>query len=163
IEPHDFVLTLVGLYPPRKGHRLLVNTVGIMVGENPNLQLKIILVGFASQYERAKFIRGLNQAQRKALGTRRAIPVVQDASPYYAASDAVVVNTQGLGENFGRVTIEAMTFRLPVLGTNAGGTAEIVEDGITGLLHPVDIPGQYVLANNILTLMNDPARAKAMG
>ena len=28
IEPHDFVVTLVGLHPARKGHALLVNTVG---------------------------------------------------------------------------------------------------------------------------------------
>ena len=163
IEPHDFVVTLVGLHPARKGHALLVNTVGKIVGENPNLSLKIILVGFASDYEKRKFIGGLNQPELKALDIRRAITTVPDPSPYYAASDALVINTQGLGENFGRVTIEGMTFKLPVLGTSAGGTPEIVDDGITGLLHPVGTPGQHVLTTNILTLMKDRAKAKAMG
>ena len=70
---------------------------------------------------------GLNSGARKALSHRRAVRVVRNLTPYYAAADAFVMNSQGLGENFGRVTIEAMTFKLPVLGTNAGGTPEIVE------------------------------------
>src|SRR5262249_4239510 len=92
-----------------------------------------------------------------------AVTIVSDLSPYYAASDALVMNTQDLGENFGRVTIEAMTFRLPVLGTSAGGTLEIVEEAVTGLLHPVGLAGQEVLAQNILALIKDRAKAKAMG
>ena len=73
------------------------------------------------------------------------------------------MNSQGLGENFGRVTIEAMTFKLPVLGTDAGGTPEIVEHGVTGLFHPVGIEGQERLADNILMLMKNRDMAKAMG
>jgi len=56
-----------------------------------------------------------------------------------------------------------MTFKLPVLGTNAGGTPEIVEDAVTGLLHPVGTAGQSKLADNILTLMNNRETATAMG
>lgn len=48
------------------------------------------------------------------------------------------MNSQGNGEPFGRVTIEAMAFGLPVLGTDAGGTKEIVLDGKTGLLHDLE-------------------------
>ncbi|KAM1333711.1 hypothetical protein FF1_009592 [Malus domestica] len=55
---------------------------------------------------------------------------------------------QGLGETFGRVTIEAMAFGLPVLGTEAGGTKEIVEHNVTGLLHPVGHDGTRGLAEN---------------
>ena len=73
------------------------------------------------------------------------------------------MNSQGLGENFGRVTIEAMTFKLPVLGTDAGGTPEIVEHGVTGLLHPVGIEGQEKLAHNIVMLMKNRDAAKTMG
>ena len=37
-------------------------------------------------------------------------------------------------ESFGLVLVEAMMFGKPVVGCNSGGTSEIVEDGITGLL-----------------------------
>jgi glycosyltransferase involved in cell wall biosynthesis len=163
IEPHDFVLARIGLVPPSKGHALLMSTVNHMLLENPALSIKVIMVGFSDERERIEFVRALDEPAQRALDSNRAITIVRDLTPYYAASDAFVMNSQGLGENFGRVTIEAMAFKLPVLGTNAGGTPEIVQDGVTGLLHPAGIDGQSHLAENILTLMNDPQKAKAMG
>ncbi len=38
-------------------------------------------------------------------------------------------------EAFGRVTVEYMFAGLPVIGSNTGGTKEIVVDGVTGLLY----------------------------
>ena len=163
IEPDDFVVTLIGTYLPQKGHDLFADTIGRLADETPSLAVKMIVVGFGSPSKRKQFMARLNRAARKALGYRRAVRVVRDLTPYYAATDAFVMNSQGLGENFGRVTIEAMTFKLPVLGTNAGGTPEIVEDGVTGLLHPVGTAGQSKLTDNILTLMNHRETATAMG
>ncbi|KAJ0810320.1 putative glycosyl transferase, family 1 [Helianthus annuus] len=51
----------------------------------------------------------------------------------YSAVDIYVINSQGIGETFGRVTIEAMAFGIPVLGTDAGGTKEIVEHNVTAM------------------------------
>ncbi|PWA44950.1 UDP-Glycosyltransferase superfamily protein [Artemisia annua] len=70
---------------------------------------------------------------------------------------------QGLGETFGRVTIEAMTFGIPVLGTDAGGTKEIVEHNVTGLLHPVGHPGTTVLSKNLQYLLKNPSERQRMG
>ena len=46
-------------------------------------------------------------------------------------------------ETFGRVTIEGMRSGLLLIGSNTGGTVELVQDGITGLLYqqgnPVDL------------------------
>ncbi|KAI3996518.1 hypothetical protein MKX01_012929 [Papaver californicum] len=70
-------------------------------------------------------------------------------APYLSAIDVLVQNSQGRGECFGRITIEAMAFQLPVLGTAAGGTTEIVVDGSTGLLHSVGKEGVTPLAKNI--------------
>lgn len=39
-------------------------------------------------------------------------------------------------EAFGRITIEAMLNELPVIGANSAGTAELITDGVTGLLYP---------------------------
>ncbi|XP_052195604.1 uncharacterized protein LOC127803428 isoform X3 [Diospyros lotus] len=70
---------------------------------------------------------------------------------------------QGRGECFGRITIEAMAFQLPILGTSAGGTAEIVVNGSTGLLHPVGKEGVTPLAQNIVKLATHVERRLTMG
>ncbi|KAE8656418.1 26S protease regulatory subunit 10B [Hibiscus syriacus] len=67
------------------------------------------------------------------------------------------------GECFGRITIEAMTFKLPVLGTAAGGTTEIVVNGTTGLLHPAGKEGVMPLAKNIVKLATNVEKRLTMG
>lgn len=163
ISRDDFVITLIGTYCPHKGHDLFMNTVSRLLREHPTLPIKVIMVGFANEQQKLEFLQGLDEGGRRALNEQRAIEVVPNLAPFYAASDAFVMNTQGFGECFGRVTIEAMTFKLPVLGTNGGGTPEIVEDGVTGLLHPLGKDGQQRLAENILTLVGNRACATAMG
>lgn len=56
-----------------------------------------------------------------------------------------------------------MAFGLPVLGTDAGGTKEIVEQNVSGLLHPVGHPGKKVLAENIRYLLKNPSVRQQMG
>ncbi|CAH8359655.1 unnamed protein product [Eruca vesicaria subsp. sativa] len=81
----------------------------------------------------------------------------------YSAADVYVTNSQGIGETFGRVTIEAMAYGLPVLGTDAGGTKEIVDHNVTGLLHPVGRPGNKVLAQNLLFLLRNQSTRLQLG
>ncbi|KAH0845282.1 hypothetical protein HID58_091852 [Brassica napus] len=81
----------------------------------------------------------------------------------YSAADVYVTNSQGIGETFGRVTIEAMAYGLPLLGTDAGGTKEIVEHNVTGLLHPVGRLGNKVLAQNLLFLLRNPSTRLQLG
>ncbi|KAL2346299.1 hypothetical protein Fmac_000299 [Flemingia macrophylla] len=84
-------------------------------------------------------------------------------APYLASIDVLVQNSQARGECFGRITIEAMAFRLPVLGTAAGGTMEIVVNGTTGLLHPVGKEGVTPLARNIVKLATHVEKRLTMG
>ncbi|CAO2207796.1 unnamed protein product [Urochloa humidicola] len=84
-------------------------------------------------------------------------------APYLAAIDVLVQNSQARGECFGRITIEAMAFKLPVLGTAAGGTTEIVLDGSTGLLHPAGKEGVAPLAKNIVRLASHAEQRVSMG
>lgn len=54
-------------------------------------------------------------------------------------------------------------FSWQVLGTDAGGTMEIVEDKVTGLLHPIGREGIPVLAENMLYLVSNPSAREKMG
>lgn len=64
-------------------------------------------------------------------------------------------------EVFGLTVAEAMAMGTPVVAARVGGIPEIVRDGVDGLLHR---PGDAEdLANRILAMLADPARAAEMG
>jgi len=59
------------------------------------------------------------------------------------------------------VVLEAAASGLPVVTVRASSMPEFVEDGVTGfLVSPRDV---VTLANRIITLLQNPARARAMG
>lgn len=64
-------------------------------------------------------------------------------------------------EAFGRVTVEYMMAGLPVVGSKSGGTVEIIEDGVTGYLYPVDDTEK--LSDCIVKLMKNRELCKEFG
>ena len=78
----------------------------------------------------------------------------------YRAADVVVVPSVW-PEPLSRVLLEAMRFGRPVVATSVGGTPEVVEHGVTGLLVPRRDP--EALAKAVAELLLDPARRAAMG
>ena len=56
---------------------------------------------------------------------------------------------------------EALACGVPAVATAIGGAAEILQDGVTGLVVPPHEPER--LAGAILSLLDDPERARAMG
>ncbi|XP_047329340.1 uncharacterized protein LOC124932716 [Impatiens glandulifera] len=123
----------------------------LIVGSDLNAQTKF-------ETELRNFV-----AEKKMEGRVHFVNKTLNVYPYLASIDVLVQNSQARGECFGRITIEAMAFRLPVLGTSAGGTTEIVINGKTGMLHPVGKDGVYPLAENIVELATIVEKRLKMG
>lgn len=66
-----------------------------------------------------------------------------------------------LAEGISNTILEAMASGLPVVATDVGGNAELVEQGVTGMLVPSDDP--QALAEAILAYFREPARARRHG
>lgn len=110
-----------------------------------------------------------NREYRKALETRahqsgHAARItfgefLQDTYPMLEQSFAALNFSSS--EGFPNVVLEASGAGLPVIATAAGGTQEILRDGVTGYLIPV---GDVEAATaRILTLAKDPALAANLG
>jgi glycosyltransferase involved in cell wall biosynthesis len=81
------------------------------------------------------------------LGFRRDVPALMRACD-------VVAHTSAAPEPFGRVIVEGMLARRPVVATAAGGAVELVADGRTGLLVP---PGDArALRDALARLFGEP-------
>ncbi len=75
----------------------------------------------------------------------------RDLGPHWSAAHVGLMCSES--EAFGRVTVEAMRAGLPVCGTDSGGTPEIIEPGVAGLLSPAGDAG--ALAVNLMALESD--------
>jgi phosphatidylinositol alpha-1,6-mannosyltransferase len=80
-------------------------------------------------------------------------------SACYAHCDVFALPSRG--EGFGLVFLEAMAYGKPVIGGAHGGTPDVIEDGVTGMLVPHG--DAALLSNALVSLLADPARACEMG
>ncbi|KAK6124964.1 hypothetical protein DH2020_041238 [Rehmannia glutinosa] len=130
-------------------------------------KLKILIGSVGSKSNKVMYVKTLLRYLSTHSNLSKSVlwtPATTRVASLYAAADVYIMNSQGLGETFGRVTIEAMAFGLPiytdfdivplvvqVLGTDSGGTKEIVEHNVTGLLHPLGRPGLEFLQEISIT------------
>jgi glycosyltransferase involved in cell wall biosynthesis len=84
---------------------------------------------------------------------------VGDVAALYRRADMLVHPARW--EGFGLAMLEAMLAGKPVVAARAGSAPELVDDGRTGLLVPVDDPD--ALAEAVVSLLADRERAEAMG
>ena len=75
--------------------------------------------------------------------------------------DVDIVVHPSLTEGLSNVILEAMAASIPVVATRVGGNPELVEDGRTGFLVPVENAGE--IANAICRLLDQPEMAHAFG
>ena len=75
--------------------------------------------------------------------------------------DVDIVVHPSLTEGLSNVILEAMAASVPVVATRVGGNPELVEDGRTGFLVPVENAGE--IAEAICRLLDEPEMAHAFG
>lgn len=84
----------------------------------------------------------------------------QDTLPYYySAADVVVVPSHY--ESFGMVALEAMACGTPVVASQVGGLAFLVQDGVTGFVVPNGEP--ELLGQHLIELVLDPHLRARLG
>lgn len=144
----------------QKGQRELLAAFARVRGELPNTWLLIVgadaleVHGSSFTAELKNLARDLGVADRVVFTGERS-----DVAQIMAACD--VFTLASFEEPFGLVFLEAMAMQRPVVALNNGGTPEVVEHGLSGLLAPAkDVAA---LAGDILTLLKDPDLRKRMG
>ncbi|GIW01232.1 MAG: glycosyl transferase family 1 [Roseiflexus sp.] len=165
--PHRVVL-LVARIEPLKGIDALIEAGALVLQRHPAWRgaLTTLIVGGGGEEERAQW----NAEQRRLDALRQRLDIAdvvhfagaqpQDRLPlYYAAADVVTMPSHY--ESFGMAALEALACGRPVIATNAGGPAFIVEDGVSGLLTPPADP--VTLARHLERLLRDDAGRAAMG
>jgi D-inositol-3-phosphate glycosyltransferase len=84
----------------------------------------------------------------------------QDELPsHYAAADMLVMPSHY--ESFGMVSLEAMAMGTPVIASDVGGLAYLVQDGVNGFKVPQQDP--QALADRIRELLEDDERRHLLG
>jgi D-inositol-3-phosphate glycosyltransferase len=162
--PHKIVL-LVGRIEPLKGIDALIEATALILGRRPDLRgnLTALVVGGGAEGEPSRW----NAEQRRLDTLRHALGVAdhvrfagakaQDQlALYYSAADMTTMPSHY--ESFGMAALEGLASGRPVVATNAGGPAFIVEDGVSGLLVPP--ANAAALAERLeLLIVNDEHRA----
>ncbi len=160
-KPHPgFRLLLAGRVTPAKGQEDALRALEILV-RRYGADASLSIAGEAPDYDGPKYLRRLQTltARLKLNDRVRFLGQVEDLGPVRMETDVELVCSWQ--EAFGRTTVEAMLAGLPVVGSDAGGTKEIILDGETGLLYP---PGDCAaLAERLNRLRCQPEEAAQMG
>ncbi len=153
IAPGDRVVGSLGRLVPIKGHRYLIEAAGLVLRKRPNVTF--LLVGDGPlRRELEVLTEGLGIGHKVVFAGHR-----EDEPEVLSAMDIFVLPS--LNEGMGRVLVEAMAEGKPVVATDVGGVADVVEDRRTGILVPPRDP--EALAEAILELLDDPEKARRFG
>jgi glycosyltransferase involved in cell wall biosynthesis len=138
VDDDSLVIGCVGNYRSVKRHELLINAFAIIAPDHPDVRL--VLVGEGET-------RAALEQQVARLGLQQRVRLhgsEADARPLYGAFDIVAQASHS--EGLPNAMLEAASAGRAIVATAAGGTVEVVTDGETGLLVPVDEVGSLAAA-----------------
>jgi glycosyltransferase involved in cell wall biosynthesis len=140
---------------PHKGHETLIEALVLLSARRDLPPWRCLVAG--EGVERARLLE-----RRAAAGLQHRLEFVGHAlaPAEFLQSVDLLVNAATI-EGVPNAILEGMASGLPVVATAVGGTAEIVEEGVTGRLGPARDP--VWLADALAELVADRAKRLAMG
>ncbi len=147
LQPHDVVIGAIGRAEPQKRFDVLIQAYAALRQHWPALRL--VIAGDGSQ------LGALETLAASLFPPNRCRLLGHDAdiARLHHAIDLFVQSSDYEGTP--NAVLEAMAFESPVVATAAGGTAEIVTDGVHGIVVPPGDP--MVLATAIDRALSDRA------
>jgi len=159
IREGDLTLGIVGNIKEWKGQETVVRSIDIVRKTFPNV--KCLIVGDTSEGDRHYEKRIRDLIDRMDLTRNIIFTGFQKNVPDYINVMDILIHASIDPEPFGRVLLEGMALKKPLVGANGGAVPEIVEEGVSGLTF---IPGDpESLAAAISSIASDRSRMKRMG
>lgn len=126
----ETLIGLAGRFDPQKGQLMLLEAFSKLETENVSL----VFIGQATMNEGNEYVQQIEQfiSNHQLEQKVHLLPFRNDTETFYSAIDAFVMGSKC--ETVGMVTLEAMATGTIVIGSNAGGTKEILQNGKLGYL-----------------------------
>jgi len=172
IDPDRPSVVFVGRITRQKGLPYLLRAAALLP---PDVQL-VLCAGAPDTPEiLAEVQAGVAALQDERSGVVWLDTVLSQHDLSAVLSQATTFVCPSVYEPLGIVNLEAMACSVPVVGTATGGIPEVVDDGVTGRLVPIDQaqdgtgtpldPDRFVadLAATLTEVVSDPVAAKRMG
>lgn len=166
LTDNDRMLLFVGRIEPLKRVDQILQAVARLRAEEPALMggVCVWIIGGDGEDVTLDAETARLRALRDELGLRERVRFLgaqeQDRLPtYYRAAVALIMPSDY--ESFGMVALEAMACGTPVIASEVGGLAFLVEDGVTGFHVPSREPA--ALAGRIRAILTRPERRAQMG
>ncbi|WOP19682.1 glycosyltransferase family 4 protein [Raineyella sp. LH-20] len=145
------VVIFVGRLTEDKGLAALSAAAGILSAARP---VQFLIVGPVDDESGKAGVRTLTEAASRVTFTGN----VDDVAPYLAVADVLCLPSRR--EGLPTVILEAFAAGVPVVATRATGVVDLVTDGRTGLLVPIDDP--VALEDALERLLDDPEAARRL-
>ncbi len=149
----QLVVVLANMYSPTKGHAHLISAARSLCRSVP--EVMFLMIGDGSERLRL-------QQQVRELGLEKYFLFLgrrSDIPELLACCNMAVLPSET--ESLPNAVLEAMSAGLAVVATSTGGTLEVIDDGVSGLLVPPQSP--QLLAAAILRLLQDTQLAHWLG
>lgn len=172
IDPDRPTVVFVGRITRQKGLAYFLRSVELLP---PEVQV-VLCAGAPDTEEIAKETEDLvANLQEKRTGVIHIDEMLDHTSLVAVLAGADVFATPSIYEPLGIVNLEAMALGLPVVGTATGGIPDVIVDGVTGYLVPIEQeqdgtgrpldPKKFEadFAAALTECLSDPERAKKMG
>ncbi|MBZ0283310.1 MAG: glycosyltransferase [Anaerolineae bacterium] len=164
IDPMTNLLLFVGRIEPLKAVDTILEALRLILKSSPDTlkSTKLVVIG-GDPNNSADLQLARLKSITEQLGLTEIVQFIgaknQDALHlYYAASLTVIMPSDY--ESFGMVALEAMASGTPVIASQIGGLAFLVEDGKSGFLVPTREPS--ALAERIQMLLNESNKLQYM-